>query len=353
MGVDANVLVRLAEESDLLEWQHFVDRTPGASCMHHAAWYMVLRDAYSVKPYFLIAKDVRGDVKGILPLYHSRSLLTGYHLSSLEDGVLAIHAQALEALLAEARSLRDFIGARYLQVRGGAVDAVGAKTFPTVRTFIDTCRPVDALWSAIKRKNREAARLVRLAEKTDINIEHNADLGGLDEFYRVYAEHMRDLGTPVMGVDHFRALRSHLGSRRLRLYLVKERERVIGGMLCIVNEDRWTGYHGAVRPSTVTDSANYLLYWHIIRDAATCGAPLLDLGRSLPDSNVHHFKRKWGGRDLEVTYHFYPATNLKSGDVGLEELKRSKGLPQRLWSHLPLNVCNHLGPLLRRQLPFI
>jgi FemAB-related protein (PEP-CTERM system-associated) len=350
MNGTANIAVRLAQESDLLKWQAFVDQTPGAGCMHHAAWYAVLRDAYWVKPYFLIAEAAPGQVAGLLPLYHSRSPLTGSHLSSLEDGVLSVNAAATAALLAKARSLRDAIGAKYLQVRGGMVDQPGARSAPAVHTFIDTCQPVESLWSGVKKKTRWA---IRQAEKADINIEHDADLAGLEAFYRVYAEHMRDLGTPVMGIDAFRAMRLHLGSQRLRLYLVRERQRLIGGMLCILNNGLWTDYLAIVRPSDETDFANYLLYWHVIRDAAACGAPMLDLGRSTPDSNVHLFKRKWGGRDVGVTYHFYPAANAQSRDAGLEQLKRRKGLRQRLWSHLPLAVCNRLGPLLRKQLPFI
>ena len=318
--------------------------------MHHAAWYAILRDAYWVKPYFLMAEGAAGQVTGLLPLYHSRSPLTGSHLSSLEGGVLSVNTTATAALVAEARSLRDVIGARYLQVRGGMVDRPGAKSTPTVHTFIDTCQPADALWSGVKKKTRWA---IRHAEKADISIEHDADLAGLEGFYRVYAEHMRDLGTPVMGIDAFRAMRLHLGSQRLRLYLVRERQRLIGGMLCILNNGLWTDYLAIVRPTGETDFANYLLYWHVIRDAAACGAPTLDLGRSTPDSNVHLFKRKWGGRDVEITYHFYPAANAQSGDAGLEQLKRRKGLRQRLWSHLPLAVCNRVGPMLRKQLPFI
>jgi FemAB-related protein (PEP-CTERM system-associated) len=350
MKCTGNIAVRLAQENDLPKWQAFIDQTPGAGCMHHAGWYSILRDAYWVKPYFLIAEEAGGRVVGVMPAYHSRSPLTGSHLSSLEDGVLAVDAAVTAALLAKARSLRDEIGARYLQVRGGMVDGPGAKSFPTVHTFIGTCQPVDALWSAIKKKTRWA---IRQAEKVNISIEHNADLAGLEAFYRIYAEHMRDLGTPVMGIDAFRAMRSHLGCRRLRLYLVRERQRLIGGMLCILNTGLWTDYLAILRPSDETDFANYLLYWHVIRDAAACGAPALDLGRSTPDSNVHLFKRKWGGRDVEVTYHFYPTANAQSRNVGLEQLKRGKGLQQRLWSHLPLAVCNRLGPLLRKQLPFI
>jgi Acetyltransferase (GNAT) domain len=344
------VTVRIAEERDLSAWQTFVDGTLAAGCMHHAGWYGVLRDAYWVTPYFLIAEENTDRIAGILPLYHSRSPLTGSHLSTLEGGVLATTSSVAAALLAKARSLRDKIDAKYLQVRGGIVDEPGLRTFVALHTMIDTSQSVERLWQAIKKKTRWA---IRQAQKTKIRIEHDPELRNLEAFYRAYAAHMHDLGTPVSGYDMFQALRLRLGAERLRLYLVKEQEYIIGGMLCILNAHRWTDQFAIVRPSRLTNFANYLLYWYVIRDAASNGVELLDLGRSTPDSNVHLFKRKWGGRDTEVAYHFYPTPNSEHVNVGLEELKRGDGLARRLWPYLPLGLCNRLGPLLRKQLPFI
>jgi FemAB-related protein (PEP-CTERM system-associated) len=346
----AAIRVREATPQDLVLWQQFVDRRADAGGMHHAAWYSVLRDAYWVTPHFLMAADPEGNVSGILSLYHSRSPLTGSYLSSLEDGVLAARPEAVGALLSEARSLRDRLGARYLQIRGGAIDEPASITVPTVRTFISTGTPADQLWSAIKKKTRWA---IRQAEKHDIVVEQDPELQGLEAFYRVYAAHLRALGTPVPGLDAFQSLRHRFGAHRLRLYLVRHQDALIGGMLCIVNAARWTDYYAVARPIGATPFANYLLYWHVIRDASHCGVPHFDMGRSTPQSNVHLFKRKWGGSDVSVPYHFYPTPGRHAGDMGLQALKTGRKIPQRIWSKLPLSVCNRLGPLLRKQLPFI
>jgi FemAB-related protein (PEP-CTERM system-associated) len=342
--------VRLAQADDLAAWQEFVDAAPQAGALHHAGWYEVLRDAFWVQPYFLIANDGRGAVQGILPLYYSRSPIAGVHLSSLEGGVLASGAQARAALLAEAAALRDRLGVGYLQVRGGPVERPAELTVPKIHTFIDTAKPVEALWAAVKKKTRWG---VRQAEKLDLAITHDPDLDGLEAFYATYAAHMRDLGSPVVGLDAFRAMRRRLGPQRLRLYLVRHGARLIGGMLCVLNGSRWTDYYAVVRTAGDVEFANYLLYWHVIRDAARCGATCLDFGRSAPNSNVHLFKRKWGGRDVEFPYHFYANPAVKTRDPGLQRIYERRGTAQRLWSHLPLMLCNRVGPLLRKQLPFI
>lgn len=342
--------VRQAQPGDMVAWQHFVDAAPDAGALHHAGWHQVLSDAFWVRPYFLMAMDSRDAVQGILPLYYSRSPITGAHLSSLEGGVLAAGRDATAALLAEAKALRDRLGVGYLQIRGGAVDRPAELTVPKIHTTIDTTRPVEALWSAVKKKTRWG---IRQAQKQELQVSRDADLAGLDGFYRTYAAHMRDLGSPVIGLDAFQAIRLYLGSQRLRLYLVHHRRRLIGGMLCILNGGRWTDYYAAVRTTADIEFANYLLYWHVIRDAAQSGASCLDFGRSTPDSNVHLFKRKWGGRDVEFPYHFYANPAVKMRDPGLQRIHKQQGVARRLWTHLPLPLCNSLGPLLRKQLPFI
>ena len=209
--------VRLAAAADLAAWQEFVDGNSSAGCMHHAGWYGVLRDACWVTPYFLMAVNEQGTIEGILPTYFSRSPLTGRHISSLEDGVLALTTEAASALLTEARSLRDRTGSRYLQIRGGMVDRAADVTQPTVRTVIETAEPVETLWTAVKKKTRWA---VRQAEQQDLSVAYDAELAHLSDFYAVYAAHMRDLGTPVFGFEMFAAIVKHLGRDRLRLYII-------------------------------------------------------------------------------------------------------------------------------------
>ena len=342
--------VLTAQSGDLAAWQDFVDAAPDAGALHHADWYHVLRDAFWVQPHFLMAVDDRNTVRGVLPLYCSRSPLTVAHLSSLEGGVLAAEPDATTVLLVEARALRDRLGVGYLQLRGGAVDRPAELVVPKIHTAIDTTRPIDALWAAVKKKSRWG---IRKAEKQDLHVSHDTDLGGLDRFYRVYAAHMRDLGTPVIGLDAFHAMRHWLGAQRLRLYLIHHGTHLIGGMLCILNGGRWIGYYAAVRTTAVIEFANYLLYWHVIRDAAQSGAVCLDLGRSTPNSNVHLFKRKWRGRDVDFSYHFYVNSSAKMRGRWLQRIDEQHGMAQRLWSGLPLPMCNYFGPLLRKQLPFI
>ena len=194
---------------------------------------------------------------------------------------------------------------------------------------------------------------IRKAEGQGWKIERDPELAEMGRFYAAFAAHMRDLGTPVFGPCMFAAIARHLGRERLRLYVIRQGALLIGGMLCILNGRRWTDYYAIVRRLPGTEHANHLLYWHVIRDAVLNGAVHLDLGRSTPDSTVHAFKQKWRGIDIEVPYRFYLRPGVRADNIGFGRQKQKRSAVQRCWSALPLFVTNRVGPLIRRQLPFI
>lgn len=344
-----SISVSVAAEADLRDWQLFVDRSPDAGPLHHAGWYGVLRDAYAVAPTFFITRE-GGKVCGIMPMYRSRSVFTGQHYTTLEGGILADSTDVSTRLLDTAKALRDRPGVRYVQIRGGTIDDIAPVAIPTVHTIVATRNGVDATWAAIRPKTRWG---IRQAEKEALRVELDPQLERLQAFHVLYAEHMRELGTPVFGAATFEAMKRHLGPARLRLYLLKDRERLVGGMLCVVHGTRWTDLYAIVRRSRTSEFANYLLYWGVIRDAAQHGVDEFDLGKSTPGSTVLLFKHKWGGVDVNVPYRFYPGTGERATKMRLLGETREKGLRQRIWSTLPLPICNLAGPVIRRDLPFL
>ena len=345
------ISVTLAEQRDLQSWQAFVDSRDDAGPLHHAAWLNVLADASSVRPHFLMARDASGSVCGVAAGYISRNAITGTHYTTLEGGILASRDEARSALSEAILSLRSLRGLKYVQVRGGLPPGGAPRTVDTVHTLVATTGGADAAWSAIKPKTRWA---IRQDEKAGgLAVLNDSSLEMLDVFYSLYAEHMRELGTPVFGAQLFASMREHLGPERLRLFILRYNGKPVGGMLCIVHGTNWTDQYAIVRRAHAPEFANYVLYWNVIKLAAAGGVYSLDLGRSTPQSNVHLFKRKWGGKDVAVPYWFYAANGSDERKMGLVQADRSKGLAQRIWSKLPPVVCNVAGPLIRRSLPFL
>lgn len=334
--------------ADLDQWQDFVDSTPDAGALHHIGWLSVLRDVYAVKPFYLMAKTNEGAVAGIMPCYRAASPFTGAHYTTLEGGILG-HPMAQTALFEEAMKRLCTDRVQYFQIRGGVPSACASHTLETVHTIVSTSDGPDAVWVAMKPKTRWA---VRQMEKLPLEVVQDDRFELLDTFHSLYAERMRQLGTPTFGREVFQAMRAHLGEV-MRLYMVLYEGRPVGGMLCMIHGQRVTDLYAIVSRERAPELANYLLYADVLRRTAGQGFASIDLGRSTPGSGVHLFKRKWGGHDVAVPYYFYARDGAQKGTFGLLKDTREKGLAQRIWSRLPPAACNTVGPILRRQLPFL
>jgi len=265
-------------------------------------------------------------------------------------GILTENSAAFAALSTEIRGLAERPELRYVQVRGGEMEGEASAITPTVHTIVPTSRSVEELWASLNGKARNSVRQLQ-REELKVRLETSGER--LREFYPLYAAHMRELGSPVFGQRTLPAMLRHLGPERLRFFLLSHFGQPIGGMLCIVHGDRLTNQYSIVRRLGAPKNANYLLYWHVIEHAARNGIREFDLGRSTPQSGVHRFKQKWGGSDREVPYRLYTGSHRKSEARGIWSGTSDFGLMQRMWSKLPLAVCNAIGPVVRRELPFL
>jgi glycosyltransferase 2 family protein len=338
-------LVTIAVERDLDQWQEYVRRRAPCNPMLDSAWYRVLGDAFSVERTFIICWRDDSCIAGVVPLYVSRNPFT-CHVTNLEDGWHADDEGSANALLEAAKSVAAERRARYVLLRRaeplcGAADRI----VPTVRRIIDTSRPAETILATVKKKNRWS---IRQAVANGFTVEMDESLQRLDVFYRLYARHMRDLGTPVMSPVFMQSLKTHFGPPRLKLFFVCREGREIGGMLCIAAADLWLNMYAVVRKELMAQYPNYLLYWHAIERAANEGVSHFDLGRSRPSSPTHFFKTKWPGADREVPHCYFGA----GIPAAVDRIRERSSLFQRGWKHVPLPVANWLGPKMRNQLPF-
>lgn len=345
------VTITVISEADFGPWQAYVDSNVASRAMHHVGWYGVLRDAFSVGRYFLMARDSEGRVRGILPAYFSSGVLMGRHVASLDDGILADDSDTARALLEKAISIRDHLRGRYLLLRNPDSNAPPVSATlerPIVRRIVDVNRSPEDFFKSLSGYVR---RDIRRAEKRGYKIVTDRDLANIDRaFYDEYARHMHHLGTPVMDRRMMTALREHLGSDRLRLYLALHGDEIIGGLLCVLANAGWSALYGIIRQDLSLDYANHLLYWQAIADACAGEPREFDLGRNAPGSGAHKFKERWTGEDRPAAHFYFAALN--STMPNFADVYGGQTPQQRLWMKLPRGVANVLGPVLRRQLPF-
>jgi CelD/BcsL family acetyltransferase involved in cellulose biosynthesis len=198
----------------------------------------------------------------------------------------------------------------------------------------------EACWKKLPKKLRWEITKARRD-----GIEVRLDREALAGFYGIYAANLRRLGTPVMTERFFSRIAGVLADR-VRFFAVRDAGRLVGGMIAVDHQRARSSLYVAIEPESMRRHAGYALYWAAIEDCCDSSTTeVFDLGRSRAGSGTHQFKRKWPGRDDLIPYMVY-------GEPPNAGVRGEDGFAARLWSRLPLSLCNRLGPLLRRTQPF-
>ena len=190
-------------------WDAFVAACPTASFFHLAGWRRVIATAFGQPTWFLYAQR-DGEVSGVLPLAHVRSRLFGNKLVSLPfcvyGGVAATDGASGTALIAAAGRLARQLGVDFLELR--QVAASGAE-LPNSDRYVTFRRALDAdpevNLKAVPRKQRAMIRkgaAAGLVPAFDTSVER---------FFAIYAESLRNLGTPVLPRRYFAILKEVFG----------------------------------------------------------------------------------------------------------------------------------------------
>jgi serine/alanine adding enzyme len=340
--------VQLITTGELDEWAKFVTHSPTATGFHAPGWRTVLSEAFAVKPLFLRARDA-GRVVGVLPLFRSSSLFFGDFISSLEDGHCGADAVVAHALGQGALNIMVQEGCGCLIYKTNFVTSAYpsvARGVQTVKTVVSTSRSIDSMFASLDKKTRWG---VRNACRQGYRV--RAANERLLSFYRIYADNLHQLGTPVFGPSVFEAMRRHLGAS-FTFYALERGDILVGGMVCLKAAHEWTSLYAAVEDEAQRKYAGYQLYWAVIEEAAKSGVARFNLGRSIPGSGVHRFKHKWTDEDVLATHYLFGHTS-KRAAKRLEMATTRMGLARRLWTKIPGPIVSSAGRYLRRSLPFV
>jgi serine/alanine adding enzyme len=187
---------------------------------------------------------------------------------------------------------------------------------------------------------------VRKAEKEGLA----STVGGaelLAGFYSVFAENMRDLGTPVYPRDLF--VRTLEQFPDARVFVVRLGDKTVAGAVALRFRDTvlvpWASSLRAYR----SRCPNMLLYWTMLKTAVEDGAARFDFGRSSPDAGTHQFKLQWGARETPLHWEYSLLGGATIPDQGPSNSRFHLAID--LWRRMPLIVANSIGPRLVRHIP--
>jgi serine/alanine adding enzyme len=331
------------------EWNGFAAQRHGSTHCHRHEWSDVIGEAFGHECVYLAARGTDGRLAGVLPLVHVRSVVFGNYLVSMPflnyGGPLATdgaHAALVDAAVDAAGDRR----AGLLELRSVVqlpVDLPVSHRKITVHLDIPGDGP-EALFSSFKGKLRSQ---VRRPLKAGATVKWGPSEVGA--FYDVFARHMRDLGTPVLGRRLFDAASRAFGDDMWVAVVYLDGQPAAGGV-----GFRWGSEiemtWASSRRSASKASPNMLLYWAMMERAAEEKVRTFNFGRCSPGSSTHTFKLQWGARDVPLWwYQFSPHEDVPRGTPAPTDGRFSWG--PRVWRRLPLFVANRLGPRIVKYIP--
>lgn len=165
------------------------------------------------------------------------------------------------------------------------------------------------------------------------------------EFYGVFLENMRDLGSPV----HAKRLIQNVVAEfpdRSRVFLVHKDGQTLAAALTVgfnkILENPWAS---ALRRFSHL-SPNMLLYWGMLAYAADNNFRQFDFGRSTPGEGTFKFKEQWGAKPAPLHWQYIDWGEARSENGS--DLGRRFELAGAVWKRLPLAATRVFGPVIRK-----
>lgn len=329
------------------EWDAFVATVPGHTHFHRLGWLEVMSQGLGHQTFALAARE-GGQLVGVLPLVRVRSLVFGHYLMSMPfvnyGGPLGT-VPAVRGLVAEAVRMARADRVKLLELRSRVpLDTELPVSHRKITVVLDLPGTEDLLWKQLPAKLRSQ---VRRPEKEGVSFAFGPDL--VDDFYRVFAHHMRDLGTPVMPRRFFELLPPTFGdSVWFGVARLGDRPIACGAGF------RWGDEFEITWASSLREfgkmAPNMGLYGAFMRRAVAEGVRCFNFGRCTPGSGTHRFKQQWGSRDEALWW--YQNTGQTVGTSAPPNQDHGVfAMAAKVWSKLPLGLANALGPRIVRFIP--
>jgi FemAB-related protein (PEP-CTERM system-associated) len=323
---------------------------PQGSTFHRPAWSIAVARGCGQIAHYLIAERM-GAVCGLLPLTEVHSPLFGRALASagfaVGGGPIADDDATIELLADAAWSLAGRLSCPSLELRGGSTPSA-AGWHVEAGTYAGFVRPIaaddEAELLAIPRKQRAE---VRKAIGFDLAVRTGTAAIDRGDHYAIYAESVRNLGTPVFPRALFDAVLDEYGADA-DILTVSHQGRPLSSVLSLYHKGVVMPYWGGGTREARTWRANDMMYYALMRHARWRGCTAFDFGRSKFGTGAFAFKKNWGFDPQPLSYAVRTADGQRPREIN--PMNPKYRLQVAAWQRLPLWVANRVGPWIARGL---
>lgn len=341
--------VKLLTPDKQKAWDGFVTNHPKGTFFHLSAWQDVIETAFNQKTHYLYL-ETDGAIEGILPLtfvdspFFTKALIS--NAFCVYGGPLVREQKAADLLDQEAIRLMDSLGARYLEYRQKEKTHINwACNDSLYATFERSILPdEEENLLLIPRKQRAVVRKA-LDGRVNLNFVWQDNV---DQFFKIYSQSVRDLGTPVFPKTYFQALKKVFQENCQICTVYSEEGEALTALVSFYFKESVLPYYGGGTKAARKYGAYDYMYWKIMDDARIKGLKLFDFGRSKVGTGAYDYKCNWGFEPKPLAYEYHLAAGQELPNMN--PLNPKYRLFIEGWKRLPLCVANHLGPMIVRQI---
>lgn len=343
--------VDLADANELARLERFVAEHPEGTPFHRPTWLLAVERGTGNRAIALVAER-GGDLTGFLPLSEVHSPLFGRMLASsgfgVAGGALALDDRSGKALLGGLEELAQRRSCSSAELRGGMLPKARAGWKIRLDSHCGFVAPLaaddEAQLTWIPRKQRAEVRK-GLANELEVSIGTSAE--DRAAHYAVYAESVRNLGTPVFPRSLFDAVLDGFGDDA-DILTVRHGGKPVASVLSLYHGGAVMPYWGGGTWDARRLRANDRMYFELMLHARRRGCTQFDFGRSKTGSGPADFKKNWGFEAEPLGYASWTAPGAEARDADPTSAKHAARIA--LWKRLPLPLANIIGPHIARGL---
>lgn len=318
------------------------------SLYHLTDWSPLIKSVFNHNTYYFYALDKDCRVCGVLPIVNLDSILFGNYMVSMPffnyGGVIADNLTIENLLFDSAIDKARNLNVQHIEFRGTEPRKGMETRVDKVNMLLELPESMDEIGNMIGSKKRSQVRR-SLKEGVEVVIGQSELLA---DFYQVFAENMRDLGTPVYPRSFFKEILARFPDMTRIIILRKDKKPISAAFLIGFNGVLEIPWASTLRKYN-SFSPNMLLYWEVIKFAIENGYKVFDFGRSTIDSGTYRFKKQWGAKPLQLHWHYWLNSGKELPNLNPSNPKYKIAIS--LWKRMPLVMANFIGPKIVKNLP--
>ncbi|MDV7102896.1 FemAB family PEP-CTERM system-associated protein [Vibrio sp. TH_r3] len=344
----ADLKIRKITDQDFANWDKYVDSHVQGSFFHLTGWIEIARSVFGHKHHYLVAESNHGIV-GVLPLIEQKSLIFGHALVStpfcVYGGVVADNDEIRIALEQQAYQLGCSLKVDYVELRDKQEYSIEGPWLSHCHHSTFSCEieeTPEQILTSVKRKQRA---VIRHSLKNDLTWSNSDDP---KLCYDIYAESVRNLGTPVFSQKLFTTLKSVFSDRCETLIIRDDVGQAVSSVLSFYYKDTVLPYYGGGNRQARDLKSNDYMYYQLMCIAREKGFTSFDFGRSKNDSGSYKYKKHWGMQEDKLHYRIALVQSKERPNLSPNNPKYKLFI--NLWQKMPLQLSRIVGPMLSKYL---